>query len=71
MGNSCGNIHEYWDAIDNIFGLQGGFIWDWVDQVESPYLFLRPFRDIKNSLSCHDLVINLIVSISYNFFCKM
>ncbi|KAK5826678.1 Beta-galactosidase [Gossypium arboreum] len=32
MGNSCGNIHEYWEAIDNIFGLQGGFIWDWVDQ---------------------------------------
>ncbi|MBA0748333.1 hypothetical protein Gogos_005172, partial [Gossypium gossypioides] len=32
MGNSCGNIHEYWEAIDNIFGLQGGFIWEWVDQ---------------------------------------
>lgn len=33
MGNSNGNIDEYWDAIDNTFGLQGGFIWDWVDQV--------------------------------------
>ncbi|KAK6233542.1 hypothetical protein QUC31_005948 [Theobroma cacao] len=33
MGNSNGNIHEYWEAIDNIFGLQGGFIWDWVDQI--------------------------------------
>ncbi|KAF4388952.1 hypothetical protein F8388_026681 [Cannabis sativa] len=32
MGNSCGNIHEYWEAIDSTFGLQGGFIWDWVDQ---------------------------------------
>ncbi|XVF00254.1 hypothetical protein REPUB_Repub03eG0269200 [Reevesia pubescens] len=32
MGNSNGNIHEYWEAIDNIFGLQGGFIWEWVDQ---------------------------------------
>ncbi|XP_039016555.1 beta-galactosidase-like isoform X2 [Hibiscus syriacus] len=32
MGNSCGNLHEYWEAIDNVFGLQGGFIWDWVDQ---------------------------------------
>ncbi|XP_078178746.1 glycoside hydrolase family 2 protein isoform X1 [Carex rostrata] len=32
MGNSNGNIDEYWDAIDNTFGLQGGFIWDWVDQ---------------------------------------
>ncbi|RVW22266.1 Beta-galactosidase [Vitis vinifera] len=33
MGNSNGNIQEYWEAIDNTFGLQGGFIWDWVDQV--------------------------------------
>ncbi|KAK9128954.1 hypothetical protein Syun_017751 [Stephania yunnanensis] len=32
MGNSTGNIHKYWEAIDNIDGLQGGFIWDWVDQ---------------------------------------
>ncbi|PKA53701.1 beta-galactosidase [Apostasia shenzhenica] len=32
MGNSNGNIHEYWEAIDSIAGLQGGFIWDWVDQ---------------------------------------
>lgn len=32
MGNSNGNIHAYWNAIDNTFGLQGGFIWDWVDQ---------------------------------------
>jgi len=33
MGNSNGNLHAYWEAIDNTFGLQGGFIWDWVDQV--------------------------------------
>lgn len=33
MGNSNGNLHIYWEAIDNTFGLQGGFIWDWVDQV--------------------------------------
>ncbi|XP_011000564.1 PREDICTED: beta-galactosidase-like [Populus euphratica] len=32
MGNSNGNIHEYWEAINSTFGLQGGFIWDWVDQ---------------------------------------
>ncbi|KAM5551686.1 hypothetical protein ABKV19_026503 [Rosa sericea] len=32
MGNSNGNIHEYWEAIDGTFGLQGGFIWEWVDQ---------------------------------------
>ncbi len=32
MGNSCGNLREYWDAIKSYHGLQGGFIWDWVDQ---------------------------------------
>lgn len=32
MGNSNGNLNEYWEAIDNTFGLQGGFIWEWVDQ---------------------------------------
>lgn len=32
MGNSSGNLHEYWEAIDSTVGLQGGFIWDWVDQ---------------------------------------
>ncbi|CAM8878831.1 unnamed protein product [Rhodiola kirilowii] len=32
MGNSNGNLHKYWEAIDTTFGLQGGFIWDWVDQ---------------------------------------
>ena len=32
MGNSNGNLKEYWDAIYSTHGLQGGFIWDWVDQ---------------------------------------
>ncbi|XP_016484658.1 uncharacterized protein LOC107805179 [Nicotiana tabacum] len=32
MGNSNGNLHKYWEAIDSTFGLQGGFIWDWADQ---------------------------------------
>lgn len=32
MGNGPGNLKEYWDAIENHHGLQGGFIWDWVDQ---------------------------------------
>jgi beta-galactosidase/beta-glucuronidase len=32
MGNSCGNLKEYWDAIAKYQRLQGGFIWDWVDQ---------------------------------------
>ncbi len=32
MGNSVGNLQEYWDLIYNNEQLQGGFIWDWVDQ---------------------------------------
>ena len=32
MGNSVGNLQDYWDTIDEYKHLQGGFIWDWVDQ---------------------------------------
>ena len=32
MGNSTGNLIDYWNAIDSHDQLQGGFIWDWVDQ---------------------------------------
>ncbi len=32
MGNSVGNLKEYWDAIETYKHLQGGFIWDFVDQ---------------------------------------
>jgi beta-galactosidase len=32
MGNSTGNLKEYWDVIDRYDILAGGFIWDWVDQ---------------------------------------
>ncbi|WP_425236819.1 glycoside hydrolase family 2 TIM barrel-domain containing protein [Ulvibacterium sp.] len=32
MGNSLGNLQDYWDVIEKYDVLQGGFIWDWVDQ---------------------------------------
>ncbi|HBS86972.1 MAG TPA: hypothetical protein DEA97_10470 [Bacteroidales bacterium] len=32
MGNSTGNLQDYWDVIEKYDQLQGGFIWDWVDQ---------------------------------------
>ncbi|MEN2412239.1 glycoside hydrolase family 2 TIM barrel-domain containing protein [Flavobacterium mesophilum] len=32
MGNSNGNFQEYWDIIRGSKNMQGGFIWDWVDQ---------------------------------------
>jgi beta-galactosidase len=32
MGNSVGNLQDYWQTIEKYDVLQGGFIWDWVDQ---------------------------------------
>ena len=32
MGNGVGNLKEYWDVYEAYPNLQGGFIWDWVDQ---------------------------------------
>ena len=33
MGNSVGNLQDYWDVIERHPDvLQGGFIWDWADQ---------------------------------------
>jgi beta-galactosidase len=31
MGNSNGSLREYFDAFENHDGLQGGFIWEWID----------------------------------------
>lgn len=32
MGNSLGSFEDYWNAFREYPRLQGGFIWDWVDQ---------------------------------------
>lgn len=32
MGNAVGNLKEYWEIIESYDCLQGGCIWDWVDQ---------------------------------------
>jgi beta-galactosidase len=32
MGNSNGNLFKYWDLFRKYPILQGGFIWDWIDQ---------------------------------------
>lgn len=41
MGNSLGGFKEYWDIIRKYPNLQGGFIWDFVDQS------LRDYRNGK------------------------
>ncbi len=42
MGNSVGNLAEYWDAIESSQNGMGGCIWDWVDQA------ILDYDDIKN-----------------------
>ncbi|MEN8248647.1 MAG: glycoside hydrolase family 2 TIM barrel-domain containing protein [Bacteroidota bacterium] len=32
MGNSNGNLKEYWDLIYQDNNFQGAFVWDWIDQ---------------------------------------
>ncbi|KAA6300767.1 MAG: Beta-galactosidase [Candidatus Ordinivivax streblomastigis] len=36
MGNSSGNFQEYFDIVATSPYMQGGFIWDWVDQALQP-----------------------------------
>lgn len=37
MGNSLGSFDKYWQAFKEYPRLQGGFIWDWVDQGLTKY----------------------------------
>ncbi|MFD2706206.1 glycoside hydrolase family 2 TIM barrel-domain containing protein [Salibacterium lacus] len=32
MGNGPGGLKEYWDTIQKYERLQGGFVWEWIDQ---------------------------------------
>ena len=31
MGNSNGSLSDYWDAFERYPGLQGGYLWEWLD----------------------------------------
>lgn len=42
MGNSVGNLKEYWDVMENSSNGMGGCIWDWVDQA------IVDYNDIKS-----------------------
>src|SRR6185503_13530571 len=66
MGNSPGNLKEYWEVIEAHPRLRGGFIWDWVDQGiqqvtedgKKWYAYGGDFGDEVNSLSfcCNGIV---------------
>lgn len=45
MGNSCGDIAEYWDMIYNNEQMMGGFIWEWADHgIKTDQGFLYGWR---------------------------
>lgn len=66
MGNSNGSLSDYWDAFENNHGLQGGFIWEWVDHGikqkaangEEYWAYGGDFGDTPNDLNfvCDGLV---------------
>ena len=51
MGNSLGSFGEYWQAFRKYPRLQGGYIWDWVDQgllKDGEYVYGGDFGDQPN-----------------------
>ena len=56
MGNSLGNFSDYWDVFRAYPRIQGGFIWDWVDQGlnrskengETVWAYGGDFGDVEN-----------------------
>lgn len=52
MGNALGHFDEYWDVIYANNKLQGGFIWDWVNQGLEQNLVITPSgnQNIDNAL---------------------
>lgn len=66
MGNSNGSLADYWQAFESHHGLQGGFIWEWVDHGirqktrsgEEYWAYGGDFGDAPNDLNfvCDGLV---------------
>ena len=48
MGNSCGDIAEYWDMIYNNEQMMGGFVWEWADhgiKTDKGFLYGGDFKE--------------------------
>jgi beta-galactosidase len=66
MGNSNGSLADYWDAFETYPGLQGGFIWEWIDHGlkqktadgKDYWAYGGDFGDVPNDLNfvCDGLV---------------
>lgn len=55
MGNGIGNLKEYWDLWNKYPNLQGGFIWDWVDQT----LYMKTPTDQILTNGANDIEVTL------------
>ena len=60
MGNSSGNLADYWSAIRAERLLQGGFIWDWKDQ---SLFHTKVLPNAVRDLSPHQLPVWLMGSV--------
>lgn len=54
MGNSGGNLKEYWDLVRKYPKYQGGFDWDFVDQA----LHLKPHFDANRTVADYEQLAN-------------
>lgn len=48
MGNSCGDIAQYWDMIYNNEQMMGGFVWEWADhgiKTDEGFLYGGDFKE--------------------------
>lgn len=65
MGNSNGNFKEYWDIIRASDNMQGGCIWDWVDQgIRTKTADGRSYFGYGGDFGSHDRYTD------YNFVCN-
>lgn len=51
MGNSCGDISEYWDMIYNNEQMMGAFVWEWADhgiKTENGFLYGGDFHESEH-----------------------
>ena len=51
MGNSCGDIAEYWDLIYNNEQMMGAFVWEWADhaiKTEDGFLYGGDFGETEH-----------------------
>ena len=55
MGNSVGLFNDFWEVIRRYPKLQGGYIWDWVDQGLEQKLILTP--DLSHNAN-HSAIMN-------------